>query len=388
MKPVPQNFTIVVNWKKKGFGCTKVCSYCNWRDSPLLPHGGQSIEAISTFISQCKKPFITISGGADPLYKFEEYGNELLTMIRTIKQHDFKVRIITREVRHIAGLKGIADYVSISLDADVLDDVKPHQEDWDGMDIEYSLVLPPLPTEQIVRLKPQYAALHRTLGKRLVLRENLNSIFPLDLKQLSFGHSGIVFVSKALCLNSRYLSTIDCTGHDIVQDNEGLVSYLMGDPDIFLFGGLVRFLACPTSQHMTYDDIDLIALNSDVIEALSARFSFTFKSVSPIGSYPRYFLGRSARAGKTLQLVLMHSKADALRFVFNAQYDIDRVCYSNNQFYFDPAVGKETIRHAINTKHATLVEGTRRMDLFLGDRLQTENRHKHKLQRKHFTVTN
>lgn len=387
MKSAPQNFTIVVNWKKKGFGCAKVCSYCNWRDSALLPHGGQSIEAISTFISQCRKPFITISGGGDPLYKFEEYGNELLAMIRTIKQHGFKVRIITREVKYIARLKGIADYVSISLDADVLDDIKPPQEGWDGMDIEYSLVLPPLPTEQVVRLKPQYAALHRTLGKRLVLRENLNSIFPLDLKQLSFGHSGIVFVSKDLCLNSRYLSTIDCTGHDIVQDNEGLVNYLMSNQDIVLFGGLVKFFACPTSRHMAYEDIDLIALNSDVIDALSARFSFRFKSVSPIDSYPRYFLGKSTKAGKTLQLVLMHSKADALRFVFNAQYDVDRVCCSNHQFHFDPAVGEETIRHAINSKHATLVEGTRRMDLFLGDRRATENRHRHKLLRKHFTVT-
>jgi hypothetical protein len=60
------NYTIVVNWMKKGFGCAKVCAYCNWRESPLLPHGGQSADAITAFIRQCRKPFITISGGADP----------------------------------------------------------------------------------------------------------------------------------------------------------------------------------------------------------------------------------------------------------------------------------------------------------------------------------
>lgn len=94
MKPSYQNFTIIVNWKSKGFGCAKTCTYCNWRDSSLLPHGGQSTEAISAFISQCRKSFITISGGADPLYKFEEHSGELLAMIRVIQAHGFKVRIL------------------------------------------------------------------------------------------------------------------------------------------------------------------------------------------------------------------------------------------------------------------------------------------------------
>lgn len=55
MKSASQNFTIIVNWKAKGFGCAKVCSYCNWRDSPLLPHGGQSANDITAFITQCDK---------------------------------------------------------------------------------------------------------------------------------------------------------------------------------------------------------------------------------------------------------------------------------------------------------------------------------------------
>lgn len=76
------NYTIVVNWMKKGFGCAKVCSYCNWRDSPLLPHGSQSADAIAAFLQHCKKPFITISGGADPIFRFAEYGDQLLAMIK------------------------------------------------------------------------------------------------------------------------------------------------------------------------------------------------------------------------------------------------------------------------------------------------------------------
>ena len=122
-------------------------SKCNWRNSPLLPHGGQSAKDISAFIKQCDKSFITISGGADPLYKFEEYGQQLLAMIQTVKEHGFKVRIITREIQHVAKLKGIVDYVSISLDPDVLAAIGHYQQEWVGIDIEYSLVLPPLTTD-------------------------------------------------------------------------------------------------------------------------------------------------------------------------------------------------------------------------------------------------
>lgn len=385
MNPSHQNFTIIVNWKSKGFGCAKACTYCNWRDSSLLPHGSQSAEVISAFISQCRKSFITISGGADPLYKFEEYSGKLLAMVRVIKAQGFKVRIITREVQHVAKLKNIVDFISISLDADVLNEIKHHRHDWDGMQIEYSLVLPPVPTNAIVAAKAQYAALRSTLGERLVLRENLNSIFPLDMEALSFGHSGIVFVSKTLCLNARYLSTIDCTGHEIVQDNAALADYLMGQHDVVLFGGFVRHLISP-AQHMDYSDIDVIALSSNVINALAARFAFTFVAVSPTDSYPRYFIGKSARAGKTVQVVLIRSMSDAKRFIFNAQYDVDRVGYSNHAFIFDPSIGETATRHAIEAKQASTIQARRSLALFSTHRPYIEKRHKLKLVRKGFSI--
>jgi hypothetical protein len=384
MPKAQQNFTIIINWKEKGFGCAKACSYCNWRDSALLPHGSQSAETISAFITQCKKSFITISGGADPLYKFDEYSGQLLAMIRIIQAHGFKVRIITREVQHIAKLRGIVDYFSISLDADVLEEIKRHRHEWVGMDIEYSLVLPPIPSADLLKLKPQYAALRSTLGNRLVLRENLNSIYPSNLSELTFGHSGIVFVPKSLCLDGRYLSTIDSTGHEIVQDNAGLAAYLMGNPNIFLFGGMVKHLVNPT-VHMEYGDIDLIALDADVIEAITVRFGFTFRETSPSGSYPRYFLGKSTRAGKTIQLILMHSQSDALRFIHNAQYDVDRIGYSNRRFHFD-GHGESATLHAINTKQVRTIEGPRNLGLFHIDRPLIENRHRLKLVRKGFAI--
>jgi len=386
MKPASQNFTIIVNWKKKGFGCAKVCSYCNWRDSPLLPHGAQSAKDISAFINQCDKSFITISGGADPLYKSEEYGPQLLAMIQIIKNHGFKVRIITREIQHVAKLKGIVDYVSISLDPDVLAAIGHYQHEWVGIDIEYSLVLPPLPTAAIITLKHQYFSLYGQLGKRLVLRENLNSIFPLDFSQLVFGHSGIVFVTKALCLGSRYLTIVDSVGHDLVQDGERLANYFMNEPRLHLFGGIVKHLINP-SMHPEFSDIDMIALDADVMRILENQFTYTFKDVSQTTtSYPRYFLGKSVRAGKTIQLILMNTPADAMKFIAGAQFDVDRVSFSAGRFHFDSTIGETAVRHAINTKQVSLIDGDRDLSLFSGNRPLVEQQHKIKLLRKGFTI--
>lgn len=386
MKQPSQNFIIIVNWKKKGFGCAKACAYCNWRDSPLLPHGGQEKEALAAFITQCDKSFITISGGADPLYKFEDYGPELLAMIQTIKEYGYKVRIITREIQHVAKLRGIVDYVSISLDSEVLGGIARYRHEWAGFDIEYSLVLPPLPTADIVTLKPQYSALQRRLDQRLVLRENLNSIHSLDFGKLIFGHSGIVFVAKRLCLASRYLSTIDCVGHDVVQDTERLASCLLNEPRAHLFGGFVKHLINPR-MHPEFSDIDLIALDADVMRILEDQFAYRFKDVSQsAASYPRYFLGKSTRAGKTIQMILMNARADVTKFIAGAQYDADRVSFSAGQFHFDSTVGEQAIRQAINTKQANLIDGDRDLSRFSINRPAVEQRHKIKLLRKGFII--
>lgn len=383
-----ENFTIIVNWKEKGFGCAKACTYCNWRGSPLLPQGAQSAQEVKAFIRQCKKSFITISGGGDPLYRFDEFFPALLSMSETIKAEGYKVRVITREVQHVGKLKGIVDHISISLDDDVLQALDDYQHQWDSagreLDIEFSLVLPPLPMAELVALKPQYAALHRRLGRRLVLRENFNSIFPTDLTKMSFGHRGIVFVPKSLCLSSRYLSTVDCLGHEIVQDNAELVRFLLGRPDVFLFGGLVKHIIEP-AVHLEYDDIDLIALNTDVIAKLTEQFGYSFKEISTADAYPRYFMGKSLRAGKAIQLILMSSAMDAQSFIFNAQYDVDRIGF-NQGFVFDKQVGSDAIHDAIRTKTAHFIPGTRNMELFHTDRRQIEQRHRSKLLKKGFSL--
>jgi hypothetical protein len=379
------NFSIIVNWKSKGFGCAKVCPYCTWRDSSLLPHGAQSTDAVSTFVRQCKKRFVSISGGADPLYKFEEYQDQLRGMIATIKQEGYKVRVITRELSHVAKLRNVVDFVSISLDDEVVESIERYRDQWNGMDIEYSLVMPPLPTAEIVKLKPQYAALQRRLGGRLVLRENLNSLFPLDLSLLSFGHRGIAFVPKRLCLAGRYLSTVDCIGHDIVQDNEALAVYLMNHPGLHLFGGFVKHLADPV--HSTeYGDIDMVTTNVSVMRDLEEQFGYRFQEMSQVTSHPRYFVGKSTKAGKSVHVVLLGSAAEALLFIHNAQYDIDRFAYHLGRFHPAPGLSMDAVRDGLRSKQATRAAGLRNMGLYTPSRKLVEQKHKAKLLTKGYTV--
>lgn len=379
------NFSIIVNWKSKGFGCAKVCPYCTWRDSSLLPHGAQSTDAVSTFVRQCRKRFVSISGGADPLYRFEEYQDQLRGMISTIKQEGYKVRVITRELAHVAKLRNVVDFVSISLDDEVVESIERYRDQWNDMDIEYTLVLPPLPTAEIIKLKPQYAALQRRLGGRLVLRENLNSIFPLDLSLLSFGHRGIAFVPKRLCLAGRYLSTIDCIEHDIVQDNEALAVYLMNHPGVHLFGGFAKHLADPVHS-MEYGDIDMVTTNVSVMRDLEERFGYRFQEMSQATSHPRYFVGKSTKAGKSVHLVLLGSAAEALLFIHNAQYDIDRFAYHLGRFHPAPGLSMDAVRNALRSKQATLTTSSRNMGLYTPSRTLVEQKHKAKLLTKGYTV--
>ncbi len=325
------------------------------------------------------------------------------------------MRIITREVSQLHRLTGLADYLSLSLDADVLRWRTGKLENWEAgilatasepdfhrgsgnlefwetgklpnsgrPDLEFSLVLPPLPMPDLLRLKPQYAALRQQLGTRLVLRENFNSIFHFDAEAMSFGHKGIVVVPKSVCLNSRYLATIDCTGHEIVQDHAPLATYLMNHSSVYLFGGFVKQIIAP-AVHLDYADIDVIAIDAEVMATLEATYGYRFTELSNKGNYPRYFHGQSTKAGKPIQLLLMNSHEDAQKFIFNAQYDIDRVGYHQG-LLIDPMMNLQEIKKSIALKQARPLTGPRQLDLFHPQRMMIEQKHKAKLLAKGFTI--
>lgn len=165
-----------------------------------------------------------------------------------------------------------------------------------------------------------------------------------------------------------------------------LVRYLMRAPNVYIFGGLLKHIACPT-VHPDFTDIDLIATDSRELVRIQDTFDYVFRELPRIGNRPRYFIGKSQRTDKVVQLVLMRSHVQAMQFaVEGPQYDIDRAAFGNRRFYFDEAIGEVAIRHAIRTKRASRITAPRNLTHYAPHRPQIEQRHKLKLMRKGFTV--
>lgn len=170
------------------------------------------------------------------------------------------------------------------------------------------------------------------------------------------------------------------------SETRQLVRYLMGIPNLYIFGGLLKHIISPT-VHSHFTDIDLIAIDHRVLDRIRYVFDYMFRELPRIGNGPRYFIGKSQRTDKVIQLVLMHSHRHAIQFaVEGPQYDIDRAAFSNGRFYFDVVVGEPAIRNAIETKRASRVTAPRNLAHFAPHRAQIEQRHKLKLLRKGFTI--
>lgn len=177
------------------------------------------------------------------------------------------------------------------------------------------------------------------------------------------------------------------TNRDSTESDTGqLVRYLMRLPNVYIFGGLLKHIICPT-VHSDYTDIDLIAIDREALDRIRDDFDFVFRELPRIGNGPRYFIGKSQRTDIVIQLVLMRSHRHAIQFAIEGpQYDIDRAAFSNGQFYFDADIGADAIRNAVRTRKASRVSAPHSMTHFAPHRPQIEQRHKLKLMRKGFTI--
>jgi hypothetical protein len=145
------------------------------------------------------------------------------------------------------------------------------------------------------------------------------------------------------------------SNYTIAWETGRLVRYLMRTPNVYVFGVLLKHIVCP-AVHPHFTDIDLIATDSRELGSIQEAFDYAFRELPRIGNGPRYFIGKSRRTDKVIQLVLMRSHLHAMQFaVEGPQYDIDRVAYSNGRFYFDVGIGEPAIRDAIKTKQASRV---------------------------------
>lgn len=218
----------------------------------------------------------------------------------------------------------------------------------------------------------------------MLLRENLNSLFPITPSGLGTGHRELVFVPKKLCLQSRYLLTQEFWGYEIIQDTEAMMKRLMSSQHVHIFGGAVKHLIAP-EVHTEFQDIDLVATSDSVMEMLEQEFAYTFRRVNPIGTFPRYYVGQSMRAGKPIQIVRVNTTEEAQRFVFNGTFSVDRVLYTDGGFQFDPRIGEKAIREDITRKRASNPPWPTDHGLFSSGRDQIEARHRVKLIRKGFS---
>lgn len=165
-----------------------------------------------------------------------------------------------------------------------------------------------------------------------------------------------------------------------------LVSWLLAAPRTYIFGGLLRTLINPV-VHADFGDIDLIGLDTALMDRINDTFGYVFREVSRPGQFPRYFLAKSARVSKPIQFVLMRTHAEAVQFAVDGpQYDIDRVMFGEGRYWCDETIGEAAIRHAINTKRASLVTGQRDLSHFAVHRPQIEQRHRLKLIQKRFVI--
>jgi hypothetical protein len=168
---------------------------------------------------------------------------------------------------------------------------------------------------------------------------------------------------------------------------QGLLHWMIGTHGLYIYGGLLKKIIDPVST-VPLGDVDIIALDATVMNVMTNRFGIVFRRVNTTITRTPYFIGKAGRGGgKTIHLVLLRSHEQAMRYVMNNQFDIDRLALSNHHFFFDPNYDLDAICNAIRKKHATRVQGTRDMILFAKNRPQIERHYEVRLRRKGYIVT-
>lgn len=373
------NYTIVVNFPEDGsFGCSKKCTYCTWSKNPFLPKGLQSDEKIISFINKCKKNFITVSGGGDPLFKFEENKEKIFHLVNLIKSQGYKTRLITREIEYIKEIAHLFDFISVSLDTQVfskiniLNDIKTN--------IEYSIVLPPIPTENIIESISYYNKLQKQLGRRLVLRENINSIFPLELNKIKLDNSKISIVPAKLCLSSKYLASEELIGYDIIKERFKIINEFSNISDLNIFGSFLKHKTAP-SIFMDYNDIDVTITEDSTLQTLKNIGFQIIETTDKNHSYPKYFSGYYPNCDLKLHIVKFNNKKDSEEFLFSNQLDIDRV-YTNRNKIYSAVLSEDDYKLSLLNRTANYL-GNSNSKLLHPQRQRIEQQYENKLKSKY-----
>ena len=167
--------------------------------------------------------------------------------------------------------------------------------------------------------------------------------------------------------------------------SEGLLHWMIGVHGLYIYGGLLKRIIDPASA-IPLGDVDVIAVDARVMELMAARFGIVFRRVKTTTPTP-YFIGKAGHGdSKIIHLALLSSHEQAMRYVMNNQFDIDRLALSNHHLFYDPQFELNTLCNAIRTKRATRIRGKRDMTYFAKNRPQIEHHYEVRLRHKGYTV--
>jgi len=167
---------------------------------------------------------------------------------------------------------------------------------------------------------------------------------------------------------------------------QGLLHWLISIHNLYIYGGLLKKIIDPTST-VPLGDVDVIALGAEPMQVMSVRFGIVFRRVHTTNTHTPYFIGKAGGGdNKIIHLVLLRSHEQAMRYIMNNQYDIDRLALSSHHLFCDPIYRLDAICNAIRAKRATRVQGVRDMTLFAQNRQQIERHYSLRLRRKGYIV--
>lgn len=167
---------------------------------------------------------------------------------------------------------------------------------------------------------------------------------------------------------------------------QGLLSWMVGVEGLYIYGGLLKRIIDPAST-VPLGDVDVIALDASVMDAMAEWFGIVFRRVKTPSARTPYFIGKAGRGGgKIVHLALLGSHEQAMRYVMNNQFDIDRLALSNQHIFCDPNLGLDAVCDAIRGKRATRLQGARNMALFAKNRPQIERHYEVRLRLKGYRV--
>lgn len=167
---------------------------------------------------------------------------------------------------------------------------------------------------------------------------------------------------------------------------QGLLEWMTGAQGLYIYGGVLKRIVDPAST-ARLGDVDVIALDAGVMQVMAERFGIVFRRVSTTITRTPYFIGKAARGGsKIIHLALLRSHAQAMRYLMNNQFDIDRLALSDHRLFCDPNLDLDAVCTAIQRKRATRVQGARDMTLFAKNRPQIERHYEARLRRKGYLV--